>query len=619
VETSATEVGYRPGIDGLRALAVTAVLIYHADIAWLPGGFLGVDVFFAISGYLICSLLHAEHQRNGTIGLKQCWVRRARRLLPAVVALLVATTAAVLVTAPDAAGRLRGDLLAALGYVSNWWQVFRGESYFESMGRPPLLRHLWSLAVEEQFYLVFPVVLAVGLRVVGRRRRLLAWCALAAGVASSLLMAALYHPDGDPSRGWYGTDTRAVGLCLGVALAFVWSPWRLRYDIAAGARRVLDATGVVALVTLVALMMRLDEFHPALYHGGFAATAVVSCVLIAVAAHPATWFGCVFGIRPLRWLGRRSYAVYLWHWPVYELLRPGFDVHLSWGATFALRLAVTAVLSELSWRLVEQPFRRGAVVRVWRTWPAIGRARAATVAVAVVVVLVVGLVSVQPASTPALFASSSASASSAASGTFDPTGVPTTTTSTTTTTTAPAPVTTVAPPVVPVTAPPPPPPPAPLPAPVLMIGDSVMLASKNALVRAVPSVWIDAAVGRQVDQGLDALQAYKDAGNLAKFQAVVIHLGTNGPLGPNHFERLSQLLAGIPRVVVLDVRVPRRWEQLSDDSIHAGVAAHAAQMRLAPWRDASGAPGMLRDDGVHPTPPGMDVYASVVLDALRAP
>jgi hypothetical protein len=146
-----------------------------------------------------------------------------------------------------------------------------------------------------------------------------------------------------------------------------------------------------------------------------------------------------------------------------------------------------------------------------------------------------------------------------------------------------------------------------------------MLASKNALVRAVPSVWIDAAVGRQVDQGLDALQAYKDAGNLAKFQAVVIHLGTNGPLGPNHFERLSQLLAGIPRVVVLDVRVPRRWEQLSDDSIHAGVAAHAAQMRLAPWRDASGAPGMLRDDGVHPTPPGMDVYASVVLDALRAP
>jgi peptidoglycan/LPS O-acetylase OafA/YrhL len=619
VETSATEVGYRPGIDGLRALAVTAVLLYHADIAWLPGGFLGVDVFFAISGYLICSLLLAEHHRDGAIGLKQFWVRRARRLLPALVALLVATTAAVLVTAPDAAARLRGDLLAALGYVSNWWQVFRGESYFESMGRPPLLRHLWSLAVEEQFYLVFPVLLAVGLRVVGHRRRLLAWCAVAAGVVSTLLMAALYRPDGDPSRVWYGTDTRAVGLCLGVALAFVWSPWRLRYDIADGARRVLDAIGVVALVALVVLMMRLDEFHPALYRGGFAATAVVSCVLIAVAAHPATWFGCVLGIRPLRWLGRRSYAVYLWHWPVYELVRPGFDVHLSWGTTLALRLAITAVLSELSWRLVEQPFRRGAVVRVWRTWPAIGRARAATVAVAVVVVLVVGLVSVRPASTPALFASSSAGASSAASGTFDPTVAVTTSTSTTTTTSAPAPTTTVAPPVVPVTAAPPPPPPRPLPAPVLMIGDSVMLASKNALVRAVPSVWIDAAVGRQVDQGLDALQAYKDAGNLAKFQAVVIHLGTNGPLGPNHFERLSQLLAGIPRVVVLDVRVPRRWEQLSDDSIHAGVAAHLAQMRLAPWRDVSGAPGMLRDDGVHPTPPGMDVYARVVLDALRAP
>jgi lysophospholipase L1-like esterase len=152
-----------------------------------------------------------------------------------------------------------------------------------------------------------------------------------------------------------------------------------------------------------------------------------------------------------------------------------------------------------------------------------------------------------------------------------------------------------------------------------MLGDSVMLSAKNALVRAVPSVWIDAAVGRQVDEGLDALQAYKDSGNLAKFQAVVVHLGTNGPLGPNHFERLTQLLAGIPRVVVLDVRVPRRWEQLSDDSIHAGVASHAAQMRLAPWRDASGAPGLLRDDGVHPNAAGMDVYARLVTDGLRAP
>ena len=620
---AAAEVTYRPGIDGLRALAVTAVLLYHAGVEWLPGGFLGVDVFFVISGYLICSLLLSEHTRTGSVRLGDFWLRRARRLLPAVVALLVGTAIAALVGAPDAATRLRGDLVAALAYASNWWQVVGGESYFESMGRPPLLLHLWSLAVEEQFYLVFPVVVAVAFRVVGRRRRTLAAAALAVGGASALLMAAMYDPGGDPSRVWYGTDTRAVGLCLGVALAFVWSPWRLRYDIAPGARRVLDVVGGAALVALVVLMMQLDEFDPALYRGGFALTALVSCVVVAVAAHPATWLGCVLGLRPLRWLGLRSYAVYLWHWPVYQLLRPELDVGLGWGTTFALRLAITAALAELSWRLVEQPFRRGVVVPRWRTWPAATRARAATVAVAVGLVLVVGLASVQPPATPSLFASSTAAAS-AASGTFDPATGTTTTTSTTTTAVPPttAPAVAPTPTAVPTTAAPPPPPPpqpGPLPAPVLMIGDSVMLAAKNALVRAVPSVWIDAAVGRQVDEGLDALQAYRDAGNLAKFPAVVVHLGTNGPLGPNHFERLTQLLAGVPRVVVLDVRVPRRWESLSYDTIHAGVAAHPAQMRVVRWRDATADPALLRDDGVHPTAPGMDLYARLVTEALTAP
>src|SRR5439155_22505891 len=196
-------------IDGLRALAVAAVVLYHADVSWLPAGFLGVDVFFAISGYLICGLLLAEWDRNGRISLRRFWARRARRLLPAVGALLVGVTVAAIVVAPDAVDRLRGDIPAAVGYVSNWWQIARGQSYFELFGRPPLLRHLWSLAVEEQFYVALPLVfLWLSRRGPLPTARRMAAYAMAGAVASSVLMQVLWR-SGDPSRAWYGTDTRA--------------------------------------------------------------------------------------------------------------------------------------------------------------------------------------------------------------------------------------------------------------------------------------------------------------------------------------------------------------------------------------------------------------------------
>src|SRR5919199_3682700 len=217
---------YLPGLDGLRALAVTAVLLYHADLKWIPGGFLGVEIFFVISGYLITALLLSEWRQKGTISLKNFWLRRARRLLPALYVLLVVTLAFAVVFLPGEVAGLRGDVLAAVGYVTNWYLIFGQESYFESVGRPSMLQHLWSLAVEEQFYLIWPVVLAVGLGVGAtrlRRRRVLT-VALLGAAASALAMALLYTPGVDPSRVYYGTNTRATGLLFGAALAFLWSP-----------------------------------------------------------------------------------------------------------------------------------------------------------------------------------------------------------------------------------------------------------------------------------------------------------------------------------------------------------------------------------------------------------
>jgi peptidoglycan/LPS O-acetylase OafA/YrhL len=217
---------YLPGLDGLRALAVIVVLLYHADLPWLPGGFLGVEVFFVISSYLITALLVAEWRQHGRIDLKAFWFRRARRLLLALYLLLAVTLAYAVVFLPEEVTGLRSDVIAALGYVTNWYLVFGHESYFEAIGRPSLLKHLWSLAVEEQFYLLWPPVLAVGLSMGARRwreRRVLL-VALSGAAASAVLMGALYRPEADPSRLYFGTDTRATGLLMGAALALVWTP-----------------------------------------------------------------------------------------------------------------------------------------------------------------------------------------------------------------------------------------------------------------------------------------------------------------------------------------------------------------------------------------------------------
>src|SRR5215204_1561256 len=288
-DTPEVRLSYSPGLDGLRALAVMAVLLYHADLGWMPGGFLGVEVFFVISGYLITALLLAEWHQKGRISLKDFWLRRARRLLPALYVLLVVTLGYSVVFLPGEVAGLRDDAIAAVGYVTNWFLVLGRESYFESVGRPSLLQHLWSLAVEEQFYLVWPVVLAVGLSVGASRlrpRRMLMVALFGAG-ASAVAMAVLYAPGVDPSRIYYGTDTRATGLLCGAALAFLWSPtekfrpadkWALRRATGRFRRRwwsavpvLTEALGVAALAALAIFCLRLGEYQPFLYRGGLAA------------------------------------------------------------------------------------------------------------------------------------------------------------------------------------------------------------------------------------------------------------------------------------------------------------------------------------------------------------
>jgi len=377
---------YLPALDGLRALAVLSVIAFHAELRHFGGGFLGVEVFFVVSGYLITSLLLHEQQQTGHISLPRFWLRRARRLLPALFVLLLATLALSLTLAPDSVAATRTDSAAALFYVSNWWQVLNHHSYFMDVERPPLLLHLWSLSVEEQFYLVWPLAVAL----IGRgAKRWVLRVALLGGVASALWMAWLFDPSLDPTRVYVGSDTRSSGLLLGAALAALEPAFARSAPLGRCARLAREALGGFGLLALGFLTYRATSHDPFLYRGGLVLVDVASAALIVGLVAP-TALSRAFGAGPCAWLGRRSYGLYLWHWPIFALTRPEFDLALSGAPLLGLRLSLTFVAAELCYRFVELPIRAGALERLRaRPW-LLGASGASLAALSLALVAVAG-------------------------------------------------------------------------------------------------------------------------------------------------------------------------------------------------------------------------------------
>jgi peptidoglycan/LPS O-acetylase OafA/YrhL len=392
---------YLPGLDGIRALAVAAVVVYHLGFAWATGGLLGVGVFFTLSGYLITDLLVAG-LFSDRMTLADFWLGRARRLLPAL--FLVLAVVGVWVWVDDRAQltTVREQTLAALVYMSNWWQTFDHQSYFARFGQPSPLNHLWSLAVEEQFYVVWPWLIVLGMRFVPERSRFasvrprLALITLVLAIGSAVEMALLYHPTFDPSRIYYGTDTRAFGLLFGAALALVWPSRSLGGRAGAHAGDVLDVIGIAGLVGGAILIWRTNEYSPFLYRGGMVLLSLSTVMVIMAVVHPAARLGRWLGCAPLRWLGVRSYGIYLWHAPVIALTTPS-AVHNVQPLRAILQVGGSIALAALSWHFVEDPIRHGAIGRLWGRWrrrrSAIRDARApqAALAAIAVAVLIAGL------------------------------------------------------------------------------------------------------------------------------------------------------------------------------------------------------------------------------------
>lgn len=359
-----------PGLDGLRAIAVLAVIAYHLGFSWAPGGLLGVGMFFTLSGYLITDLLLAE-QATDKVRLGRFWLARARRLLPALFLMLVLVMSWVTLIGPHQTTDFRTAAATAVLYVNNWWSIFHDVSYFQAFAAPGPLNHLWSLSIEEQFYVFWPSLLVLGFWLLPERptsfavRPRLAGATLGLAAVSLGLMVLLFEPGIDPSRVYYGTDTRSFELLVGAALAMVWPSRRLQGPLRHRARLTIDLAGVAGLIVIVAMIRWTSEFSPFLYRGGFLLLAVATAVVVAGLVHPAARLGSWVGCRPLRWLGQRSYGIYLWHFPVIVLTSPAQPGDVQ-PVRCLLQVAAVVGISALSWRFVEDPIRHGALSRAMR-------------------------------------------------------------------------------------------------------------------------------------------------------------------------------------------------------------------------------------------------------------
>lgn len=579
------------GLDGLRAVAVLAVLAFHLTPGAAVGGYLGVDIFFVISGFLITGLLLHERASAGRTRFRVFWLRRVRRLFPAIVVLLLVCCSVALLIGGDVLLGLGRQVLGAVTFSSNWLYIADGSSYFDAAA-PDLFRNLWSLAVEEQFYLAWPFVVLLVILI--RRRWLRATALLAVAVASALAMALLYTPEADATRVYYGTDTHSFGLAIGAALAVLARDWdtarlwrRRAYRVA------LPTIGFLALGALLALVVIMPTDSPLTYRGGLAVVAVLTAIAIAGSITTGSWLGRVLDLPPLRWVGLRSYGLYLWHWPVSVLLGAAFSTAYNTPAGAwvmgGVAAAITFGAAYLSYRFVEEPIRvsgfRATAARWLGAWRRGRRPLAAAVASIALVTGAGVLTGVAIASDPGQ--SELQMAIEAGQQAIDDAKVP-----------AHAPTR--------------------LPGgnQITAIGDSVMLAAAPTVQADFPGILIDAVVSRQMRDAPAALQAIIDAGDLRPI--LVIGLGTNGSIGADTLETIQSMVDSKTEIVVVNVQAPRDWVP-DVNTILARFAQQNRLVDLANWHDAiQPRLDVLSADDIHPGgPEGGEIYAGCLRDAIQ--
>jgi len=577
---TARGIRYIPAIDGLRGVAVVAVMLYHLGFSWIPGGFLGVDLFFVISGYVITRLLLDSIARSGGLDLRAFYKARIRRLFPPLIFMILATSIYIGIWAPDTVRRFVSDAPFSLFGAMNWWLVFRHTDYFDSIARPPLLQHTWSLGVEAQFYLIWPLILLVVLRYLGKNK-IPGAALLIAAVSGIALLVLSFQVDAantsQISHVYFGTDTHSIGLFLGAALAVSWIPQNLKENVEKRAQDFIDGIGVFGFIGMIATFLFIDESDPTLYKLAFPLAGIFGCAIITSIVHPASRFAPILSSKIAIWVGERSYAIYLWHWVVFQVTRPTVDIEGSAWALTTLRVLIVVALADISLRLVELPIRSG-LVEYWfkgmkyRTKRVQLRQKSLIAALLLLLLTSTTIISVD-----AIARSDRAMATVKAELTQEPPSpsqevVPTDTDG------------------------------------LWVTGDSVILGIRFELETRSHIALINARVGRQAPELIDVM--VHDKLNMSG-STVVFNLGNNNKLTEAQVAAVFEEVKNQPKIIVVNTAVPRGWR----DENNLLIAQYAQRFGavLIDWNAIStGHPEYFAPDGVHLVPAGVRAYVDAI-------
>ena len=571
---------YIPAIDGLRGVAVVAVILYHLGFSWIPGGFLGVDLFFVISGYVITRLLLDSIARSGGLDLRAFYKARIRRLFPPLVFMILATSIYIGIWAPETMRRFVSDAPFSLFGAMNWWLVFRHTDYFDSIARPPLLQHTWSLGVEAQFYLIWPLILLVVLRYLGKNK-IPGAALLIAAVSGIALLVLSFQVDAantsQISHVYFGTDTHSIGLFLGAALAVSWIPQNLKENVEKRAQDFIDGIGVFGFIGMIATFLFIDESDPTLYKLAFPLAGIFGCAIITSIVHPASRFAPILSSKIAIWVGERSYAIYLWHWVVFQVTRPTVDIEGSAWALTTLRVLIVLALADISLRLVELPIRSG-LVEYWfkgmkyRTKRVQLRQKSLLAVLLLLVITCTTMISVN-----AIAKTDRAMAAIKAELTQEPPSpsqvvVPTDTDG------------------------------------LWVTGDSVILGIRFELETRSHIALINARVGRQAPELIDVM--VHDKLNMSG-STVVFNLGNNNKLTEAQVAAVFEEVKNQPKIIVVNTAVPRGWRD--ENNLLIAQCAQRFGAVLIDWNAIStGHPEYFAPDGVHLVPAGVRAYVDAI-------